>query len=179
MERLLLTINRDALIRLQFMPGVGLAGRRKVWQFLQAEAKVPLTLTNLLACLALPETKANQLINCWRDSRLSDTIARNQQFSKITTILDEDYPAYLKEIYTAPLVLFSRGNWQLTQQPGWLLLARAKRPHIPTLLLNSGYQLLSRQRSRLFLDWQQASMRLVTNWLFSIMVTLSESLVLG
>ncbi|MCF6160002.1 MAG: DNA-processing protein DprA [Furfurilactobacillus sp.] len=118
MERLLQTINRDALIRLQFMPGVGLAGRRKVWQFLQTESNVPLTLTNLLDCLALPEIKAKQLANCWRDSRLSDTIARNHQFGKVTTILDEDYPTYLKEMYAAPLVLFSRGNWRLTQQAG-------------------------------------------------------------
>ncbi|MYV16678.1 DNA-processing protein DprA [Furfurilactobacillus milii] len=118
MERLLQTINRDALIRLQFMPGVGLAGRRKVWQFMQAEPNVLLTLTNLLDCLALPEIKAEQLANCWRDSQLSNTITRNHQFGKVTTILDEDYPTYLKEMYAAPLVLFSRGNWQLTQQAG-------------------------------------------------------------
>ncbi len=118
MERLQQTLNRDALIRLQFMPGVGLAGRRKVWQCLQTDPEVHLTLANLLDVLALTTEKSSILANAWQDAELSEKITQNRQMTKITTILDDDYPPHLKEIYAAPMVLFSRGNWELTQQAG-------------------------------------------------------------
>lgn len=43
-------------------------------------------------------------------------VQRNLACSLFVTILDDDYPPRLREIYDPPLVLFYQGNWQLVSQ---------------------------------------------------------------
>lgn len=40
----------------------------------------------------------------------------NQTGTKICTIIDEDYPQLLKEMYQPPLVLYYQGDWSLTKK---------------------------------------------------------------
>ena len=40
----------------------------------------------------------------------------NQTDTKICTIIDEDYPQLLKEMYQPPLVLYYQGDWSLTKK---------------------------------------------------------------
>lgn len=42
------------------------------------------------------------------------------------TILDDDYPDYLKHIYNPPAVLFYQGNKELLRKKCWLLLEHEK-----------------------------------------------------
>ncbi|GEK27763.1 DNA-processing protein DprA [Furfurilactobacillus siliginis] len=118
MQTLITKLNHDFLVRLQLVPGIGLAARRKVWQFLQDHLDEPLTIKQVAQLLALDAIGCTQLFNNWHDDRLTATVLANEQHSQVVTIVDDAYPQHLRELYAAPLALFCHGNLALLNDAG-------------------------------------------------------------
>lgn len=118
MHTLITKLNHDFLVRLQLMPGIGLAAKRKVWQFLQDHLDEPLTIKQVAQILALETADCTQLFNRWHDDQLTEAVLANEQHSQVITIVDTAYPRHLRELYAAPLVLFCHGNLDHLIEPG-------------------------------------------------------------
>ncbi|GAB6092096.1 DNA-processing protein DprA [Furfurilactobacillus curtus] len=118
--------NRDFLVKFHFLPGIGLAKRRQLWAYLRSHIDTRLTLARVAEVLDWSTDDFHQAQIFWQSVKLANQIDLNQATSKITTILDPDYPPFLRELYAAPLVLFSRGNWQLTSCAGLAVVGARK-----------------------------------------------------
>lgn len=109
---------RELLLRIHLSKGIGIKGRYLAFQFLLTQpflSKVTAK-TIIHAGLIAPqyqqefEHSFNQLLT---DQRLVDQLVDNEQW---ICICDTEYPKRLKESYLPPIILFYRGNWQLTHQ---------------------------------------------------------------
>ncbi|GKT03914.1 hypothetical protein [Furfurilactobacillus entadae] len=93
--------NRQFLIRLCLLvqSGIGLAGRRQVWAYLQTHHNEHLTLQSLFEIVTCSAEQQAQIMNQWQGRALADRVQHHLQTCKVTTILDDDYPRYLRELY--------------------------------------------------------------------------------
>ncbi|MFD1672269.1 DNA-processing protein DprA [Agrilactobacillus yilanensis] len=87
----------------------------RVAQYLQTEEKQP-TLATLLAVTQVKPEKRYRVHEMLRASDLDQKVAFNKQHTKTLTILDDQYPLRLREIYNPPALLFYRGDLAILQQ---------------------------------------------------------------
>ncbi|MFZ2353803.1 DNA-processing protein DprA [Paucilactobacillus nenjiangensis] len=100
------------LLKVHLCKGIGLMTEQKIFTAFQFNDYQ----TNILECCQLAgltaATTEKILIN-WNLPELSDNVQRHWFECKFISILDEDYPAQLKEIYCPPIILFYRGKKEL------------------------------------------------------------------
>lgn len=118
--------NRAFLVKFHLLPRTGLAKQHRLWTYLRSHINEQLTLTRVAEVLDWSTDDFRQAQIHWQSVKLAKQIEINQATSKVTTILDADYPPFLRELYAAPLVLFSRGNWQLTTHAGLAVVGARK-----------------------------------------------------
>ncbi|WP_447408146.1 DNA-processing protein DprA [Weissella confusa] len=108
---------RDFLLWLLLVPGVGIVGRTHIWQYMIAHGVNELSINEVHQLAGVPvQQRASSRAFCQSD------VARSQ-FEKLkmmdyVTIADDDYPNWLAEIDCPPVVLFYKGNLSFARYPG-------------------------------------------------------------
>ncbi len=121
---------RRLLLRLRLARGIGIKGESLIYQWLLAH---PTGVKNLLpqdmAQIAhLNVTTARKFYESFTSQQLSDVVARHLTEANWFTILDEAYPAQLKESYLPPNVIFYQGNLALLNAGKLLGVVGAREP---------------------------------------------------
>lgn len=107
---------RDFLIRTHICCQKIGGNSRNIADFLMKYQRFP-KLGELEELLSLKKVSFDDYIEYFLKDELTDEIERNKKYSKIKTILDDDYPALLKEISDGPAVFFYLGDYSLIQNP--------------------------------------------------------------
>ena len=108
---------RDFLLWLLLVPGVGIVGRTHIWQYMIAHGVNELSINEVHKLAGVPaQQRASSRAFCQSE------VAR-EQFEKLkkteyVTIIDEEYPTWLVEIDCPPVVLFYKGNLLFARYPG-------------------------------------------------------------
>lgn len=100
------------LLKIHLCKGIGMMTEQKVF----IAFKYNLYNTSILECcqlagLSLKTTE--KILTNWHTQELADNVQRHWLECSFITILDDDYPEQLKEIYCPPIVLFYRGEKEL------------------------------------------------------------------
>lgn len=107
---------RDFLLWIRLLPGIGLMGRHKIWQFLQETQRQRLTLQEIFTLTELSaaaQTKIRVAIQSGELRRIYNLV---KQYP-VVTLADDAYPELLREIAQPPLCLFFQGDFALVNQP--------------------------------------------------------------
>lgn len=107
---------RDFLLWIRLLPGIGLMGCHKIWQFLQETQRQRLTLQEIFTLTELSaaaQTKIRVAIRSWELRRIYNLV---KQYP-VVTLADDAYPDLLREIAQPPLCLFFQGDFALVNQP--------------------------------------------------------------
>lgn len=106
------------LYRCKHLTGVGNRNLLKLMAYYQSGGWVQTNVTEVGQQLMFNHRQQEALNNSWShfEERLPQHFRRYQQ-QNMVTFLDPAYPAYLKEIYNPPAVLFYQGNLNLLSQP--------------------------------------------------------------
>ena len=100
---------RDFLLWLLLVPGVGIVGRTRVWEYMVVHGLNELSLQEVHQLAGVPQQqRASSRVFCQSD-------VATRQFEKLktthyVTIADEEYPTWLAEIDCPPVVLFYQGD---------------------------------------------------------------------
>ncbi len=103
---------RDGLLLLNAIPGIGNAGIRKMLTYYGSARKI-LSLSEMdLASDSIISSKAiRNIIDFPKDTFLKAEISRiDRARVKVVTWVDDDYPESLREIADAPIILYIKGN---------------------------------------------------------------------
>ena len=108
---------RDFLLWLLLVPGVGIVGRTHIWQYMVAHGLNELSINEVHQLAGVPmQQRANSRAFCQ-----SDVVRKQFEKLKMTdyvTIADEEYPIWLAEIDCPPVVLFYKGDLLFARYPG-------------------------------------------------------------
>lgn len=110
---------RDFLLWLLLVPGVGIVGRTRVWEYMVVHGLNELSLQEVHQLAGVPQQqRASSRVFCQSD-------VATRQFEKLktthyVTIADEEYPTWLAEIDCPPVVLFYQGNFLFARYPSRL-----------------------------------------------------------
>ena len=107
---------RECLIRLHLCKGVGIATERKILNYIKMNHAVPSSV-GLSQLLKIERAEAIQLNKRIVSNENTEKMNMSLKISDCLTIVDENYPQKLKEIYNPPLVLFYRGDITLLDSP--------------------------------------------------------------
>lgn len=107
---------REYLIRLHLCKGVGIATERKILNYIKMNHAVPSSV-GLSQLLKIERAEAIQLNKRIVSNETTEKMNMSLKISDCLTIVDENYPQKLKEIYNPPLVLFYRGDITLLDSP--------------------------------------------------------------
>lgn len=108
---------RDFLLWLLLVPGVGIVGRTRVWEYMVVHSLNELSIQEVHQLAGVPQQqRASSRVFCQSD-------VATRQFEKLktthyVTIADEEYPTWLAEIDCPPVVLFYQGNFLFARYPG-------------------------------------------------------------
>lgn len=106
---------REFLLQLSLCRGLGRVSKVRLWQVAQKYRCF-----NRIEFLAdqaqLGPTTREALLNNWPSDQLAQLVSLNQQYPYIT-IVDDEYPDQLREIFCPPLVLYYQGNLDLLRCP--------------------------------------------------------------
>ncbi|WP_279280257.1 DNA-processing protein DprA [Weissella confusa] len=108
---------RDFLLWLLLVPGVGIVGRTRVWEYMVVHGLNELSLQEVHQLAGVPQQqRASSRVFCQSD-------VATRQFEKLktthyVTIADEEYPTWLAEIDCPPVVLFYQGDFLFARYPG-------------------------------------------------------------
>lgn len=127
---------RDFLVRLHLCPGIGLNGEYKLYQFYQKFTRLP-TPIELQVLLNYTAKQAQNFYDAFKSEQLTQKVALNITNSQVLTIVDEQYPLQLKEIYQPPLVLFCKGDLKLLQTPMLAIVGARQMSSYATQVLES------------------------------------------
>lgn len=100
------------LLKIHLCKGIGMITEQKV--FIAFEYS--LYNTSILECCQLAGLSVKtteKILTNWNTQELADDVQRHWLECQFITILDDDYPEQLKEIYCPPIVLFYRGKKEL------------------------------------------------------------------
>ncbi|KIU24804.1 DNA protecting protein DprA [Weissella cibaria] len=107
---------RDFLLWIRLLPGIGLMGRHKIWQFLQETQRQRLTLQEIFTLTELPAAAQTKIRVAIRSGELRRIYNLVKQYP-VVTLADDAYPDLLREIAQPPLCLFFQGDFALVNQP--------------------------------------------------------------
>ena len=104
--------NQEALVILNAVPGLGNIRIQKLIEHLGCAQKIlSLRYDELIADYFLPETVAQNIIHFSKDKFLQNEYNLIRQYKvQVVTVEDEGYPAGLKNIPDAPIVLYIQGS---------------------------------------------------------------------
>ncbi|WP_321383983.1 DNA-processing protein DprA [uncultured Enterococcus sp.] len=101
---------RNLLFCLVNCQGIGNIGILKILQFILEKNYLDFTKEELIRIAGISTYEA-RFIHSWEQWQQSkEQLALFQEQHQFLTILDEEFPIYLKEIYNCPAVLFYRGD---------------------------------------------------------------------
>lgn len=106
---------REFLLRLNLCRGVGRVSKTRLWQAAQAHRNFN-DIELLARAAQLGPSSQAALLNNWRSAELSAAVSLNSGQSFLT-LVDDEYPAQLRETFCPPLVLFYVGNLELLRCP--------------------------------------------------------------
>lgn len=107
---------RDFLLWIRLLPGIGLMGRHKIWQFLQETQRQRLTLQEIFTLTELSAAAQTKIRVAIRSGELRRIYNLVKQYP-VVTLADDAYPDLLREIAQLPLCLFFQGDFALVNQP--------------------------------------------------------------
>ncbi|TVV28573.1 DNA-protecting protein DprA [Weissella cibaria] len=107
---------RDFLLWIRLLPGIGLMGRHKIWQFLQETQRQRLTLQEIFTLTELSAAAQTKIRVAIRSGELRRIYNLVKQYP-VVTLADDAYPELLREIAQPPLCLFFQGDFALVNQP--------------------------------------------------------------
>lgn len=107
---------RDFLLWIRLLPGIGLMGRHKIWQFLQETQRQRLTLQEIFTLTELSAAAQTKIRVAIRSGELRRIYNLVKQYP-VVTLADDAYPDLLREIAQPPLCLFFQGDFALVNQP--------------------------------------------------------------
>ena len=104
---------REAAITLNLIPGLGPVRVMRLMQVfaspelvLEAPASMLMDIPGIGAQLARHISSWRSIVNPYRELELADKAG-----ATVTTVFDASYPAALRELTDAPIVLYSWGSW--------------------------------------------------------------------
>lgn len=107
---------RDFLLWVRLLPGIGLMGRHKIWQFLQDTQRQRLTLQEIFTLTELSAAAQTKIRGAIRSGELRRVYNLVKQYP-VVTLADDAYPELLREIAQPPLCLFFQGDFALVNRP--------------------------------------------------------------
>ncbi|ALI33350.1 DNA processing protein DprA [Weissella cibaria] len=107
---------RDFLLWVRLLPGIGLMGRHKIWQFLQDTQRKRLTLQEIFTLTELSAAAQTKIRVAIRSGELRRVYNLVKQYP-VVTLADDAYPELLREIAQPPLCLFFQGDFALVNRP--------------------------------------------------------------
>lgn len=107
---------REFLIRLHLCSQIGLVNEQRLFTYFQQTQQIPDLLT-LMQLTNFNQAKAAYFLQEFNSRQLYEQCCLNQRQAQILTILDDEYPVQLKQIYQPPLVLFAKGDLALLKTP--------------------------------------------------------------
>lgn len=107
---------RLLLLKVQLCPGFGRAARSKIGAYYQQQPQADLNFEQLAQIGQLTPANRKTAGQFWSSAELAINLVRHSRLNFLTYI-DAAYPAYLRESYQPPLILFYQGNLSLLQQP--------------------------------------------------------------
>lgn len=102
---------REFLLRLSLCPGLSPISRWRLWKVAE-KARVFNNLSLLIERSGISIRAQNALLTKWDSFELQEKVQLNMKQSYIT-VVDNEYPRQLSEIFCPPLVLFYRGDISL------------------------------------------------------------------
>ena len=106
---------RDFLLWVRLLPGIGLMGRHKIWQFLQDTQRKRLTLQEIFTLTELSAAAQTKIRVAIRSGELRRVYNLVKQYP-VVTLADDAYPELLREIAQPPLCLFFQGDFALVNR---------------------------------------------------------------
>ncbi|CUS26245.1 DNA protecting protein DprA [Paucilactobacillus oligofermentans DSM 15707 = LMG 22743] len=100
------------LLKIHLCKGIGMMTEQKLF----IAFKYSLYNTSILECCQLAGLSVKiteKILTNWNTQELADDVQRHWLECQFITILDDDYPEQLKEIYCSPIVIFYRGKKEL------------------------------------------------------------------
>lgn len=107
---------RDFLLWVRLLPGIGLMGRHKIWQFWQETQRQRLTLQEIFTLTELSAAAQTKIRVAIRSGELRRVYNLVKQYP-VVTLADDAYPELLREIAQPPLCLFFQGDFALVNRP--------------------------------------------------------------
>ncbi|MBE9387967.1 DNA-processing protein DprA [Vagococcus salmoninarum] len=112
------------IYHLKHTQGISNLSLLKIIEHCLTTAQTELTFAELAALVKIPQEK-RQLV----EASLYDSQANGVELSSdcgMVTIIDQDYPEPLKEVYNPPAALFYQGNIQLLKEPSIAIVGSRK-----------------------------------------------------
>ncbi|WP_242361170.1 DNA-processing protein DprA [Limosilactobacillus antri] len=106
---------RRFLLQLSLCRGIGQVSKVRLWQA-ASQHRCLTDLTALAKWAQLGPNSQASFLNNWNSEQLAAAVEYNRQFPFIT-IVDEEYPAQLRETFCPPLVLFYDGQLEMLKNP--------------------------------------------------------------
>lgn len=107
---------KDLLFKLVLCQGIGNLGMLKIISHYLNHGNSHLTKYEIMQ-IAKITTYSQTFLNSWNTlTERGETLDSFQKEHRFITILDEEYPSQLKEIYNCPAVLFYQGNLSLLKE---------------------------------------------------------------
>ena len=116
---------RSFLLRVHLCTGVGMAGENRLYQFLKIYQRAPHA-AELAQLFSGTHSNLRKFLHDFHSEKISQQMEANRRQTGILTILDDQYPPQLREIYQPPLVLFYRGQLNLLK-PASLAVVGARK----------------------------------------------------
>lgn len=116
---------RDFLLWLCLLPGLSIKHRYMIYDYLNQMHRNTVTIAEIFTITNLSPAKRHCLTQYVNTSE-SDQAFQQAQCYQFVTIVDEEYPALLKEITYPPVCLFYEGDLSLCQQPCVALVGARK-----------------------------------------------------
>ncbi|MBS4536063.1 DNA-processing protein DprA [Clostridium sp. D2Q-14] len=120
--------NRDILIWLNSIQGIGDKTINRLNEYFKNLTELWYCSKNEIMELNYLNSKIKRkLIDFRNDSYYNDILTySNENNIKIITILDEEYPSHLKNIYNPPKTLYLKGNYKLIYRPSISIVGSRK-----------------------------------------------------
>lgn len=105
---------QELLLRMRLCPAISPVTLKKIAVYFQQATKI--NQAQIIGLLHQPNVSSNWLWQQLFLPEITQQIQLNLKYSSVITILDDEYPAQLREIYDPPIILFYQGDWGLTHQ---------------------------------------------------------------
>lgn len=104
---------RNLLFRLTNCQGIGNIGMLRILRFILEKEYIDFRKEELIQIAGITKYEASFLSSWDQWHQAGEQLVRFQQQHQFLTIIDQQFPANLKEIYNCPVILFYRGDLTL------------------------------------------------------------------